>query len=110
MFVEIDVRRDSAGEAVLREEDDFGAFKILIHARDLSEPAVTAALEKLGTVDPDGHVWLAIDTVKALAGLRAHDDAWLSSFERMLGYAAGLGFVDAERQRMRAHCELAPED
>jgi hypothetical protein len=65
-----------------------------------------ADLTRLGAVADNGeHVFVAPDTVRALAG-EAVTPEWEERFAGMVGYAASKGWLD-EVGRIRAHVERA---
>jgi hypothetical protein len=90
-------RIDSTG-AVLDGPDVFDRFDVAA--------AEGADLTRLGVVADDGeHVFVAPDTVRALAGDAATPE-WEERFAGMVGYAASKGWLD-DAGRIRAHVERA---
>ncbi len=104
MYIEIDQAVEAVGP-VLREVDDFTAFKVVIR-HPAPEFSLAHALTGLGTVTDDGHAYLEIGAVRALAGERADDAAWTAGFAAMVAYAARSGWLSDDGQAIRAHCEM----
>jgi hypothetical protein len=105
MYIEIDRAAEPVG-VYLREPEDFQAFKVVVrHA----EPGFSLAqsLAGLGTATDDGHAFLQIAAVKALAGERAEDPGWIAGFDQMVAYAARSGWLSEDDQAILAHCEIA---
>jgi hypothetical protein len=86
----------------LEEPEDFKGFKVVVRG----EGALDEALAPLGRVE-DGTAHLRIDAVRGLAGAHADDPAWRRSFDAMIDYAQGKGWVDERREVVQAHCERA---
>jgi hypothetical protein len=81
---------------VLDGPDVFDRFDVVATA--------DADLARLGAVAADGeHVFVAPDTVRALAGDAANPD-WHERFAAMVGYAGSRGWLD-DAGRIRAHVE-----
>ena len=89
----------------LREADDFKAFKVVVRP-GAAELPLDRALAGVGSAASDGDAFLQIDAVKALAGDRARDPAWMAAFEDMLAYAVRAGWVSDDGQAIRAHFEV----
>jgi hypothetical protein len=92
------VFRIGPDDVVLDGADAFDRFEIVA--------AEGADLTRLGTVAEDGeHVYVAPDTVRALAG-ESVTPVWEERFAGMVGYAASKGWLD-DAGRIRAHVERA---
>ncbi|MEM7142352.1 MAG: hypothetical protein AAF548_15115 [Actinomycetota bacterium] len=89
-----------AGAVTLEEADVFTAFHVA--APPNADDATVAGL--VGGRADGGHVWVPVDVVRSLAG-GAATDAWDESFAGMVDYAAGKGWVSADRSAIRAHIE-----
>lgn len=100
----LDVTLDSAQTPVLREVDDFKAFKVVVRGA-ADESRLAEVLAGVGRVDGDGNAFLAIDAIKRLAGDRSADPEWQRSFDAMVEYARAKGWVDASGAALQAHCE-----
>jgi hypothetical protein len=109
MYVEIDLVRPGAG-AALREPDDLGSLKVVVHGPPERREGLAAAVADVGRVDPSGDVFLAVEALKRLAGERVATAEWLQRFDRMVAYAASRGWVDADGTALRAHCEWRDVD
>lgn len=100
MFVRVD---ESGAEPAVRleEPDDFTAFAVAAPDRDL----LAAAVDSFGRLADDGdHVFVRVDALRELAGVRAGDPTWLASLEQMLAFAGEHGWLD-EHGAVRAHVE-----
>lgn len=84
MYIEIDLSTVPP-TIVLREPDDFQAFKVLVREAD--------------------DTFVAPDALRALAGDRAEDPAWAAQLEGMLGYAASKGWLRESDGAIQAHVE-----
>jgi hypothetical protein len=83
------------GTAMLEEPDDFTRFAV--------RAAPGVALDGIGRVE-GSHAWVPPATLRRLAP-RAGTPEWDQGFGRMLAYAEGKGWVDAEGA-VRAHVEV----
>jgi hypothetical protein len=101
MYVETDL----TAAAVLREPDDFRSLKVVVNAPGDDRGRLADALASVGRLDGEGNAFLEIEALKRLAGDRAADAEWLGSFDAMVGYARGKGWVDADGAALQAHCE-----
>ena len=109
MYVEIDLVHLGAG-AALREPEDLGSLKVVVHGPPERRDGLAAAVANVGRVDPSGDVFLSIDALKRLAGERVATAEWLQRFDGMVAYAASHGWVDAAGATLRAHCEWRDVD
>jgi hypothetical protein len=100
MYLDVSLT-DTPPPPVLRDVDDFRAFKVVIHG----DGRLAEAIEGIGRV-AGRDAYLDIDAVKRLAGEKASDPAWLQQFDAMVEYARSKGWVDGAA--LRAHCEQAP--
>lgn len=82
------------GAIDLEDAHDFGRFSLaLAGTAPASSPAVD--LE-------EGFAWVSVTHLRAFPGL-AGDQGWQDGLSRMIEFAAGRGWVDVERDRIRAH-------
>lgn len=86
----------------LLEPDDFKGFKLRL--RETAQKRLE--LDDVSFVDDD-NVLIAVEAVPALPGAPATTE-WLSGYRRMIDYAAGKGWIDADSNAIRAHVERAP--
>ena len=84
----------------LIEPNDLKRFKVRLIVGQAG-PACLAGIEIGG-----GDALVPIDLVPRLPGAPT-DNAWLAGFRAMVDGAAAHGWVDAERQAIRAHVEHA---
>jgi hypothetical protein len=93
MFIKI----SASGGASLEDASNVKAFKVVKEEGE----AADAALGRLGRAD-GGHVWIDPQWVRTHGP--AGDAGWCAGFDRMLSYAKGAGWMDAEGA-VRAHIE-----
>ncbi len=107
MQLEIDLA--GSGVPVLTGVDDFRRLAVVID-NGPDPDRLAAALSSWG--EPDGpHVWLDIDRLgKAIGEHPQRPIDWSAGFAAMIDFAASRGWVDGERQRVRAHCEEIVEE
>lgn len=90
------------GELGLEDPDDFRRFEIHVTRVGITVAQIMSALRTLGEVADDGHVWIGDKALVKLAG-RDGDADWLAKFAAMKDKARPFGWVDDERQAIRAH-------
>jgi hypothetical protein len=95
----IHVTKDFA--VALEEPQDFKNFKLVIAAPGSDAARLSTALDGIATLDPEGHAWVSE------AWLRRRDSAaaWQDGLTAMIGVAKKYGWVDEEKQAIRAHIE-----
>jgi hypothetical protein len=106
MVIEIDLRAEPPA-VNLREPDDFGAFKVVGLAGENDDARCAQALRRIGTVDEDGRVFIAVETLLALAGDHAHEPRWLASLDGMQAYARAHEWTDPTGA-IQGHVEWIP--
>ncbi len=104
MVIDADLTSSPAGLA-LREPDDFTSLKVLVHGTAHSRGTLAEALGPVGALDDRGNAFLRIEQLKQLAGDRARNEQWLTSFDAMVEYARDKGWVADDGQSLQAHCE-----
>ncbi|MAG30974.1 MAG: hypothetical protein CL908_08800 [Deltaproteobacteria bacterium] len=86
----------------LDDADTFTAFSV--SAPDLHLEQILAAFGPDAKAGEDDHVWIAISRLHALG--EAHGGAdWREGCDGMIAFATGKGWVDEDRQLVRAHVE-----
>lgn len=93
MVIEIDLRATPASVELARR-DDFTAFKVMARGLETDIDGLASALGRLGRVAEDGHVFVPVQTLHALAGQRGDERDWRDSLEGMLSYARARGWID----------------
>jgi len=88
------------GSTRLIEAEDFKGFKLRIASGETQPP-----IAGVTWVD-DGNVLIGIDAVKALPGA-PNTSEWNAGFQAMVDYAAKKGWIDADKNAIRAHVERA---
>ena len=92
------IRIERDGSVRLREATDLRRFSVSMPATE----SARAALAELGRLDGPGHVWIAPERVRGLAG--DVPTGWIEDFAATVAYAAGKGWTDASGA-LRAHIE-----
>jgi hypothetical protein len=103
MVIDIDLRVAPVTVRLV-EPDDFEVFKILARAQEIDRVRLQPAVERFGRMTAQGHVFVDLAAVKALAGQRGTEPRWLESLDAMRSYAGARGWVDDEGA-VRAHVE-----
>ncbi len=86
----------------LDDPDSFTAFSV--SAPGLEFGQVVAAFGADAKARDDDHVWISISRLHELGSV--HGDAdWRNGCDGMMAFAASKGWVDEERQLVRAHIE-----
>lgn len=86
----------------LRDPEDFRRFEIEVTGAGITLAQAMAALQVLGDVGDDGHVWVGEAALVKLAG-RGKDTEWLGKLAGMKDKARPYGWVDDDRHAIRAH-------
>jgi hypothetical protein len=105
VYVNVDVSRSPA--VALRDQDDFGSFKVVVSGMAAGDPRLAGILEPYGSIGSNGDALLRIDAIKALAGNRGANPEWLARLDRMIGYARSRGWLAEAGSAIQAHCEYA---
>ena len=96
----IHIRED--GQVTLDDADTFTAFHVKAPGR--SPQAVAGLLDSGAYADDGGNVWVPIARLHELG--RSHGGAeWRAGCNGMIAFAASKGWVDADRETVRAHLE-----
>ena len=89
---------------LLEDRDNFRAFKLVVEGRRDDLAAVRAALgETADLVDADT-AWVSQDALRLRPEV-ATDAAWQQSFVAMIEKAKPHGWIDEQRQAIKAHVE-----
>lgn len=96
MIVSID--RD--GRAGLDDADNFRAFKVTAAC---APEVLGKAITPIGALDRDGRAWISRKWL--LANGREDDAEWRGGFDKMIAYAKEKGWLDEQRDLVRAHVE-----
>jgi hypothetical protein len=95
-----------AGEAELREPNDFKNFKIVVAQKDASRDFIAKALSGIAAVEPDGKTaWVKSQALKDWQGGKQAAD-WAQSFDKMVESVRRFGWV-RDDGTVRAHIEIA---
>jgi hypothetical protein len=97
------------GDTVTIEEPtNFRAFKIVAQEGQPLD-RVAAALTGLAEVVDAGHAWVSEQALRSWSSL-ADDPAWQSGLSAMIEKARPHGWIDPDRNAIRAHIEWRPTD
>ncbi|MBR0953672.1 hypothetical protein [Bradyrhizobium canariense] len=91
------------GAVRLDEPLDFRKFKLMLHADPLPG---TQSWKGISLLD-DCNALVSIDLVPTLTG-RPDDASWDKDYAEMVAKARVHGWIDAERNAIRAHIEQVP--
>jgi cyclohexanecarboxylate-CoA ligase len=109
MYVRVDL---AAGTAQLEDADNFKAFHATVSGGG-TDADVGALLASLGAGAASGtgnHVWISQDWVRGQATKGGAGPEWAEGFEKMLGFAAKMGWIDDAGTRIHAHTEWPVAD
>ena len=104
MYVQVDL---AAGAVRLEDEENFKAFHV-VASGDGNDADVGRLLERMGAGGVSrtpNHVWVAQDWVRAEAATKGASGEWSDGFEKMLGFAAKMGWIDDAGTSVHAHTE-----
>jgi hypothetical protein len=102
MVIDVDLRAAPAAVRLIQAED-FRAFKVVARGPAGGE-RLAAAVGRLGRLSGDGHVFVDVAALRALAGERGRARDWLASLDAMLEHARGHGWTD-DTGAIRGHIE-----
>lgn len=99
MYLQADLRTHSFD---LVQPSDCQRFSVrVVGSGDLHDLEETLA--ECGAVEDD-HVWVDVDVIRRLARFST-DEGWDTDFAGMVRYAQEHGWLDEQRNRIRAHLE-----
>ncbi|MBL8705179.1 MAG: hypothetical protein JNM30_10060 [Rhodospirillales bacterium] len=101
----MEIRLDRGGFRLL-DASNFRAFK-LVDASGFDQARVAALVSAIGRLEPDGsHAWLRRASIVGLLAPPPSGE-WLEKFDRMIEGARKFGWVDDDRDMIRAHVDRA---
>jgi hypothetical protein len=103
VYVYVDV--SASPPVALREESDFGSFKVVVRGIAAGDSRLADVLEPYGSIASGGDALVRIDAVQALAADRGRDPEWLAQLDAMVGYARSRGWLAENGSAIQAHCE-----
>lgn len=102
------IRLDPDGRFRIQDTENFRTFSV-VDASNLERDTVAAALSAVGRLEADGaHVWLPSPWIVGLMSPPA-PEAWRERFAEMIQAVRKFGWVDEERDMIRAHVERPGE-
>jgi hypothetical protein len=94
----------ASGELLFEERDNFRAFKLVVEGtRDRLDVVRKAAAGKAELSDPET-AWIFQDALRRWPDVE-HDTAWQQNFSAMIEKARPHGWIDDERNAIKAHIE-----
>ena len=90
------------GQLSLEDGDNMRAFSIVEEESGLA----ATQLSTIATPAEEKHYWLDADAVVELSG-REDDQQWVKGFWDMLAKVEAYGYSDMEKNRVKAHVDLA---
>jgi hypothetical protein len=103
MVIDVDLRAAPATVRLIAP-DDFGAFKVVARGPASGGERLAGAVGRFGRMSGDGHVFVDVAALRALAGERGRQRDWLASLDAMLEHARGHGWTD-QTGAIRGHIE-----
>lgn len=103
MVIEIDLRAAPAN-VELSAPHDFSSFTVVAHGSEADRDDLADAVNRIGRMASDGHVFVDVGALQALAGSRARQGSWLASLDGMLRYADEQGWTD-DSGAIQAHVQ-----
>jgi hypothetical protein len=98
----------SSPRCTLEDADDLRRFKVRIDGgSDLEQVAAAFQATGLGTFENLERALVKVGAVRDLAAGKVGPE-WEDGFAKMLAYAEGKGWVDADAGTIAAHCEFGP--
>ena len=104
MFVKVDLGAEAVS---LEDADNFKAFHV-VASGDGNDGALAALLARVGAGGPSdsrNHVWVSQQWVRDRAAAAGAPPEWSDGFEKMLGFAAKMGWIDEGGTQVHAHTE-----
>ncbi len=101
MYVTVDVGTGAIG---LAEPGNFKQFHIVPRGSGRDDDVADALGDDGKRAATPNHVFVSVDLIRRLAQPAAHAD-WESGFEKMLGFAQKMGWIDDTGSFIQAHIE-----
>lgn len=100
MFVKVGADRC----VMLEDRDNFRAFKLVVEGRREDIDAIRGALGNTAELVDADTAWISQAALRARPEV-AQDEAWQQSFGAMIEKAKPHGWIDEQRQAVKAHVE-----
>ena len=101
MFVKVTADR----RVVLEDRDNFRAFKLVVEGRREDIDAIRGALGDTAELVDADTAWISRKPRYALGPRWRRTPAWQQSFGAMIEKAKPHGWIDEQRQAIKAHVE-----
>jgi cyclohexanecarboxylate-CoA ligase len=104
MYVQVDL---AAGTAILADPDNFKAFHVVARGdgTDADAAALLASVGAGRASDTTSHIWVSQQWLRDAAPAAGAGAGWAEGFEKMLGFAAKMGWLDDTGTHIHAHTE-----
>jgi hypothetical protein len=96
----------AAGLVTVDEAENLKSLSVELQGCSPSQASVLLAERELGRVE-DGHAWLRIGALRAIAR-PPRSCTWDERFQRAMAYAQQNGWTDPAGEVVRAHLEPSP--
>lgn len=95
---------DLFGGATLRDPDNYSELKAVAQAPEARRTSDALDLSQFATRWDANHIWIRLDWLRAASGAGSSREG-AHSFEKMIEYARGKGWVDGAPEAVRAHLD-----
>jgi hypothetical protein len=93
-----------AGELQFEDRHNFRAFKLVVEGNGSRLDSVRRALASVADLPDAETAWIYESALRRWPGLE-HDAVWQQSFSAMIEKARPYGWIDDQRQAIKAHIE-----
>jgi predicted transcriptional regulator len=100
MFVKLSV----TGQVTLEESDNFRAFKLVIEGDPTRLDQAKRALANIAEIEDPTHAWIFEQALRQRPEL-AQDATWQQNLGAMMEKAKPHGWIDEQKQAIKAHIE-----
>lgn len=98
------IKLDSNGKVTLEDPNNFRAFKVVIESEVAGIYNARSTLDGLAELEDEETAWVSQSALRARPEV-AQDAAWQQSFGAMIEKARPHGWIDDQRQAIKAHIE-----
>lgn len=95
---------DMFGGATLRDPNNYRELKAVSQLPAAPDSPESLDLSEVATRWDADHIWIRVGWLRSASSVDAHPDR-MRSFESMIDFARGKGWVDAAPDAVRAHWE-----
>ena len=98
------LKTDGCNGVQFEDRDNFRAFKLVVEARRDAIDEVRRALSQVADLEDENTAWVAMAALRDRPEV-AHDTTWQRGFAAMIEKARPHGWIDDQRQAIKAHVE-----